>query len=125
MMLVDHDSGIVVEVNDCACRVLGLAKSEIVGRHFAELFSPEGRERAGALLRSCGKERDFSDSGLHAHHGSGRSVAVSATAALIDVGGVQHVSVCLNEAKEDKPPSPKVAGRRALQREVDPVGWTV
>jgi len=118
MMLVDHDSGIVVEVNEGVCRVLGLAKSEIVGRHFAELFSPEGRERAGALLRSCGKERDFSAGSLHAHHGSGRSVPVSATAAYIEVGGVRHVSVCLNVANEDKPPSPKVAGRRALQREI-------
>lgn len=116
MMLVDHDSGIIVEVNEGASRLLSLAKSEVVGRHFAELFSSEGRERARALMLACGKERDLSAGGLHVHHGSGRSVPVSATGALIEVGGVRHVSVCLKEAGEDKPPPTKVAGRKALQR---------
>ncbi|MCK7502749.1 MAG: LuxR C-terminal-related transcriptional regulator [Desulfobacterales bacterium] len=117
IMLVDYDAGITVEVNDGACRLLGLAKTEIVGRHFAEMFSPEESERVRALLRADGKERDLSTGGLHMRHGSGRSVPVSTTAALIEVADVRHVLISLNESGRDEPVPPKVGGKRILQRE--------
>jgi PAS domain S-box-containing protein len=116
MMIVDHDSGVIVEVNDNTGRLLGLANSEVVGKHFTELFSPEGRERARAVLGGHGKEESFSSGTFNVQHGSGRSVPVSVTAAVIEAAGTRLVSVCLKE-DSDKPPLRKVTGRKAIQRE--------
>ena len=116
MMIVDHGSGVIVEVNDNTGRLLGLASSEVVGRHFTELFSPEGRERARAVLGGHGKEASLSSGNLNVQHGSGRSIPVSVTAAAIETAGTRLVSVCLREDR-DKPALRKVTGRKALQRE--------
>ena len=116
MMIVDHGSGVIVEVNDNTGRLLGLASSEVVGRHFTELFSPEGRERARAVLGGHGKEASLSSGNFNVQHGSGRSIPVSVTAAAIETAGTRLVSVCLREDR-DKPALREVTGRKALQRE--------
>ncbi|MCK7502718.1 MAG: PAS domain-containing protein [Desulfobacterales bacterium] len=58
MLIADYDSGVIVEVNEGAGRLLGLANSEVVGRHFTELFSPEGRDWAVPSLKDTA-ERTF------------------------------------------------------------------
>jgi len=116
MLIADYDSGVIVEVNEGAGRLLGLANSEVVGRHFTELFSPEGRDRARAVLEGHGRKDILSAGGLDVQHGSGRRVPVSVTATAIEVAGTRLVSICLKEADKDKP-LPGVAREGALQRE--------
>ncbi len=117
MMIADCDSGFIVEVNEGAGRLLGLANSEVVGRHFTELFSPEGRDRARAVLEGHASKDILSAGDLQVQRGSGSRVPVSVRAAAIEVAGTRLVSICLKEADKDKPAFPGVTREGALQRE--------
>jgi PAS domain S-box-containing protein len=51
VMLFDADTGLIVDVNPGACRLLGLPAPRLIGRHQTVLHPPQESERHAALFR--------------------------------------------------------------------------
>jgi PAS domain S-box-containing protein len=45
--------GVILDVNDAACRALGYGKEELVGRQVRSIYAPESQARVGQLLKGC------------------------------------------------------------------------
>jgi len=118
MMLVDYETGVIVEANEGAGRLLGMVNSEIAGNHFAELFSLEERERALANLLVHGKECGLSASDLHVRHKSGRVIQVSLACTSLEVRDTRLVCVSLKEEDKGKTDPSAVTTERSLQSEM-------
>jgi PAS domain S-box-containing protein len=58
-MVIIDDGGLVVDINDALCRMLGVATQSVIGQHFTDMLPPRARGEAVALFEQLRSQGTF------------------------------------------------------------------
>jgi PAS domain S-box-containing protein len=115
VMLADIPSGMVVEANKSAKRLLGASEGELVGLHLADLVQGGEQDRVRALLRLHPDRPGFTGQLIHVRHRSSSTIPVLATASTIEIGNESVTVVTFTPAEETAPARPAKRKTRVPQ----------
>jgi PAS domain S-box-containing protein len=103
VLLADVPSGMIVEANKSAKRLLGASSSELVGMHLADLMQGEEQDSVRALLRLHLNQPSPAGQVIHVRHKSNGTIPVLATANTIVIGDANVIVVSLTPPDELAP----------------------
>ena len=103
VLLADVPSGMIVEANKSAKRLLGASSSELVGMHLADLMQGEEQDSVRALLRLHLNQPSPAGQVIHVRHKSSGTIPVLATANTIVIGDANVIIVSLTPPDELAP----------------------
>ncbi|MDH3196704.1 MAG: ATP-binding protein [Candidatus Krumholzibacteria bacterium] len=108
ILLVDRDTGALIEVNRKTCDVLGYAEEELLGRSFFELFPSENqlqarRDFVNILSR---KSTSFVDRQMRSRDGG--VIYVDISASLVDLEAASFVQILVHD----------ISQRRMLEQQI-------
>ena len=115
VLLADVPSGMIVEANKSAKRLLGASSSELVGMHLADLMQGEEQDSVRALLRLHLNQPSPAGQVIHVRHKSSGTLPVLATANTIVIGDANVIVVSLT-------PPDELAPIRSTDRKVSALG---
>jgi len=111
VLLADVPSGMIVEANKSAKRLLGASSSELVGMHLADLMQGEEQDNVRALLRLHLNQPSPAGQVIHVRHKSSGTIPVLATANTIVIDDANVIVVSLT-------PPDELASIRSTERKV-------
>jgi two-component system, cell cycle sensor histidine kinase and response regulator CckA len=102
IFLADAETGVLLEVNSKAEKLMGRPASELVGRHQHELHPPEEVERYEGIFREHARELDrLSRQGdVVVLRPDGTHIPVEITAAVVEIGGRKIVHGIFHDITE-------------------------
>ncbi len=103
VLLADVPSGMIVEANKSAKRLLGASSSELVGMHLTDLMQGEEQDSVRALLRLHLNQPSLAGQVIHVRHKSSGTLPVLATANTIVIGDANVIVVSLTPPDELAP----------------------
>jgi PAS domain S-box-containing protein len=115
VLLADRLSGMIIEANKSAKRLLGPSSGELVGRHLADLVQGEGQDRVRALLRLHADRTGLAGQVLHVRHKNNGIIPVLMTASTIEGDDANIIVVSLTPVDEMTPANAPDRKMRAPQ----------
>jgi PAS domain S-box-containing protein len=103
VLLADIPSGMIIEANKSAKRLLGVSNNELVGLHLADLVQGEEQDRFRALLRLHPERPGLAGQVLHVRSKSSGKIPVVATANTIEGNDANVIAVSFTPAVEAAP----------------------
>ena len=92
ILLADAETGIILEVNEKAEKLVGRGKNEIVGMHFTQLHPREEADSYRRLFQHHVKEGRAVAERLQVLHSSGDRIPVSVSSSVITLKGEKCIS---------------------------------
>jgi PAS domain S-box-containing protein len=92
-VIVDATSGMIVEANKSAKRLLGASSGELAGLHLADLVHPEEQKLVRALMGHQDERPSLSGQVLHVCPRNGNKTPVMVTANTIEVNGMTVIAL--------------------------------
>jgi PAS domain S-box-containing protein len=115
VLLVDVQSGVIIEANKSAKRLLGASNGELAGRHLADVVHGEEQDRVRALLDLQPDQPGFPGQIMHVRSKNNSTIPVFGTAKAIEDGS-NVIILTLSPADERMPARPaerKIRGPHA------------
>ncbi len=100
IVLADATSGMIVEANKSAKRLLGVPSSELAGLHIADLVHPEEQKLVRALVSHEAERPGLSGHVLHVCPKNGNKTPVMVTGNTIEVNGIPVIALSFAPVKE-------------------------
>jgi PAS domain S-box-containing protein len=111
IVIADAETGRVLEVNEKIEKLTGMAASEFVGRHLAELHPMTESARCRELFREVLEKSSAVSENLCVLHRDGRTVPVEVSANVVEIGGKKFVQAIFRDISRRR------AAEEAQQRE--------
>jgi PAS domain S-box-containing protein len=106
IVLADATSGMIVEANKSANRLLGASNGDLIGMNLADLVPSEEQDKVHALLRYHAERAGPAGPVLHVRHRSNGTIPVIATGSTIEINDANVVVVSFTQAHEAAPARP-------------------
>lgn len=87
ILLADAETGMLIDANPCAERLLGLRQEEIIGLHQTRIHPAEEAERYAKLFQDSVQRGKAVVEDIYVVHRDGRRIPVGVSASLFEVGG--------------------------------------
>jgi len=102
IFLADAQTGILVDANPAACRMLGLPKEKVVGMHQSELHPPELADHYKQIFRNHVAKGTAVTEELIVRRADGNQVPVDISASVFELGGKQIIQGVFRDATRRK-----------------------
>ncbi len=83
IVLVDTETGIILDINTAGCNLLGLPKEKIIGRNQSELHPPELADNYKKLFRSHVQKGGFENDNVLVQVADGRQIPMDVSASVV------------------------------------------
>ena len=103
IVLADATSGMIVEANKSAMRLLFISNDDLIGMYLTDLVTGEEQDKVHALLRNRAERPDPTGPVLHVRHKSKGAIPVFAAANTIEINDANFVMVSFTPADETAP----------------------
>jgi PAS domain S-box-containing protein len=101
IIVVDTDTGIVVEVNKKSEQLFGMLEEEIVGMHFTQLHPEEEAENYRTIFQSHVKHGPMTTPDILICKKNGDEIPVSVSSSVIYLGGKKYISAVFRQTEKN------------------------
>ncbi|GAB4202791.1 MAG: hypothetical protein Fur006_56580 [Coleofasciculaceae cyanobacterium] len=102
IIAVDAETGIILEANQMAEKILGRLRTEIIGLHQTEIQPPERRDRYMNIFTQHVEAGGVLQTELKLRHNDGTLVPVEVSATVVDVQGKKIVQGIFRDIRDRK-----------------------
>lgn len=102
IIAVDAETGIILEANQMAEKILGRTRFELIGLHQIEIQPPERREKYTTLFKKHVEVSGVLQSEVELFHKDGTIVPVEVSATVVDVQGKKIVQGIFRDIRDRK-----------------------
>ena len=102
IIAVDAETGIILEANQMAEKILGRNRAEIIGLHQTEIQSPERREKYTSIFKKHVEAGGVLQTELELCHKDSAIVPVEMSATVVDVQGKKIVQGIFRDIRDRK-----------------------
>ena len=106
VLLASLETGIILDANEEAGRMLGMPAGQIVGMHFTEFHLKEEAAKYRRLFEKHATSDRFVSEDLCMVDRGGRRVPVSISSSIIEIGGKRYVAGTILERRRKTAPAP-------------------
>ncbi len=110
ILVADADTGLIIEVNRCACQLLGWEEKELIGRRHTTLHPETQRERIGSRFAAGLAPGEIIEYEGALVHRSGERVPVHVRASIVTAGAKRYLQAIIRDQR------PRLQAEQAVRR---------